>query len=421
MRLLTAAFLAVFLVSNSLAVREKSWPEFRGPTGQGHSAAKGLPSAFGEDQNVRWKTAIPGEGWSSPVILDGRVWMTTATEGGKSLRAVSVDFQSGRLLVDREVFAVESPRFKHMLNSYASPTPVIETGRVYVSFGDYGNACLNSETGEVIWKNQDLRLEHENGPGSSPILYKDSYILHCDGTNVQYMAALNKADGKIKWKVDRSGKINKSPEMKKAYSVPLIINVDGKDQLISAAAEHLYAYDPSTGKELWFVKYPGFSNVPRPVFANGLIYACTGYGKPELWAVKPGSSGESGDLTSTHVQWKHLRQAPAKPSPLVVEDILYMVSDNGVATALEASTGQELWQERIGGEYSASPIYADGRLWFFGQDGGVRVLKPGRQFQLLANNKLQSGFMASPAVYEKALVLRTKTHLYRVEEGGAQK
>ena len=390
-----------------------NWPEFRGPTGQGHANAASLPLRWSETEHVRWKTAIPGEGWSSPVIWGDQIWMTTALNDGRSLRAICVQKATGKILFNKEIVSVEAPKFKHALNSYASPTPVIEEGRVYVSFGDYGNACLDTKTGEILWKTFELKLEHENGPGSSPILYKDLFILHCDGTNVQYLAALNKKDGSLAWRTDRSGFIDKAPPMKKAYSVPLVIQVRGRDQLISPAAEYVYAYEPLTGKELWYVKYPGFSNVPRPVYGEGLLFICTGFGKPEIWAIEPGLKG---DLTASHVAWKVRKQAPAKPSPILAAGRLFMVSDNGIVSCLEPKTGKAFWEERIPGEYSASPIFGDGKLYFCNQQGLTTVIKPADEFTVLAENKLPDGFMASPAVSERAIFLRTKAALYRIEQ-----
>jgi len=327
---------AIFLALLT-AARAGNWPQFRGPDGQGHADATNLPLHWSETQTVKWKTVLPGEGWSSPVIFGKQIWMTTALETGHSLRALCVDLDSGALVKEIELFQVEAPEFKHAVNSYASPTPVIEDGRVYFSFGDYGSACLATDSGKVLWKNRALRLEHENGPGSSPILYKNLIILNCDGTNVQYVAALDKMSGNVVWKTARSQKIDKAPPMLKAYSTPLVIQVKGEDQLISPAAEYVYAYEPANGKERWFVHYPGFSNVPRPVYGESLLYIGTGFGKPEMWAMLPGGKG---NITEANVAWKYLKQAPAKPSPIFVGKSLFMISDNGIVTCLDGRTGK---------------------------------------------------------------------------------
>jgi len=411
MRPRSILILLMFL-STSISVLA-GWPEFRGPGGQGHSDSKNVPTVWGEEKNVRWKTVIPGEGWSSPVFESQTIWLTTALDGGKSLRLMGVAGDTGKVLHDIELFQVEKPEFKHDLNSYASPTPVAAGGRVYVSFGNYGTACVDAASGKVLWKHQDLKLDHENGPGSSPILYKKSLIIPCDGTNVQYLAALDADTGKLLWQTNRTGYINKAPSMKKAYSTPLVIQVGGKDQLIIPAAEYLYSYDPKNGDELWKIHYPGFSNVPRPVFGHGLLYICTGFGKPELWAVRP---GEAGQVTDENVIWKFLRQAPAKPSPVLVGDLLYFISDTGMISCLDALDGKAHFQERLGGDYSASPVYAGGHLYFCNQQGATVVFKPGKDFQPVVTNQLEHGFMASPAVMDKSLILRTKKALYRIEE-----
>lgn len=411
--LVSTASVAVGAGSDHFRRAIEGWPQFRGPTGQGHAQAGGLPLHFSETNQVKWKTAIPGTGWSSPVILENKIWFSTALEEGRSLRAIGVDQESGRILHDVEIFTVEKPEFKHALNSYASPTPVVEKGRVYISFGDYGTACLDTGNGKVIWKNRELRLDHENGPGSSPILFEDKLIIPCDGTNVQYIAALYKKDGTVAWRTDRSGKIDKAPPMKKAYSTPLVVPVGGKAQLIIPAAEYLYSYDPHQGRELWKLHYPGFSNVPRPIFGHGLLYICTGFGKPELWAIRPDGQGDVGEK---QVAWKVTRQAPAKPSPILVGEHLFMVSDNGIATCLDAKTGKEKWQERLGAEFSASPVYASQHLFFPSHDGRVFVIAPAPEFKPVATNQFASGFMASPAVVDNALFLRSKTHLYRIQK-----
>ena len=407
--LLLASCLALFS-----AFASDDWPQFRGPDGEGHSDAKDLPLTWSESENVKWKTEIPGEGWSSPVIGGGQVWMTSAINAGKSLRAVCCDLASGKIVHDVEVFAVEAPEPKHKLNSYASPTPLIENGRVYVCFGTYGSACLDAKTGTKIWENHDLKIDHENAPGSSPMLWKDKYFLCCDGRDFQYQAALDKNTGKLAWKTERSQKIDKGRDMKKAYGTGQVITVDGKDVLITPAAEHVYAYDPETGKELWYVTYPGFSNVPRPIFGFGMVYVCTGFGRPELWAIKPGGSG---DVTATNVVWKVKIQAPAQPSPLLVGERIYMINDDtGIATCLEAKTGKEVWKEKIGGPFSASPLFADGRIYFCDRVGKTIVVEPGDAYKMLATNTLEDGFMASPAVSGKALILRGKKFLYRIEK-----
>ena len=389
------------------------WPQFRGPGGQGHSDAKGVPLTWSETENVKWKTPIPGEGWSSPVISGGRIWMTTALDNGKSRHAIGVDLETGKTLHDVEVFQVEAPQKKNALNSHASPSPVIEGNRLYVHFGSDGTACLDTlDHAKVLWQKRSFKLDHMEGAGGSPMLYKDKLIFCCDGTDVQYLVALKKGTGEVAWKTDRSHKITNPPPMRKAFCTPLVIQLDGQDQLIAPGAEYLYAYEPDTGKELWFVHYPGFSNVPRPVHGCGLLFVGTGFMRPEIWAVKPGGQG---DMTATNVVWKMKTQAPLVPTPVLVGERLYVVSDSGALTCLEAKTGKEVWRQNLGGEVSASPLCVDGRIYLFDRNGPCTVIEAGDTFKVLAKNTLESGCMASAAVAGKALIVRTKKALYRIE------
>jgi outer membrane protein assembly factor BamB len=388
------------------------WPQFRGPTGQGESDAIGLPVTWSETENVAWKTPIPGQGWSSPTVLGNQVWLTTAVEEGHSLHAMCFNRANGRTLHDVEVFRVETLPKIHATNGYASPTPILEPGSVYVHFGTFGTACLDPKTGKIRWKNEELKLDHQVGPGSSPALYRDLLLITCDGIDVQYAVALDKRKGRIVWKTPRSGPIEKSPSEKKAFVTPLVIHNGKHDEAIMPGAEYCYAYDPLTGRELWRLHYPGYSNVPRPAFAHGLLYLATGYDDPEFWAVRPGGQG---DITASAVAWKMNKQAPTKPSPLVAGDELYLLSDAGILSCLDAQTGEQHWRKRLPGTFTASPVLADGRIYLCGENGQTTVIAPGKEYNELASNTLDGRFMASPAVAGKAIFLRTDTHLYRIE------
>lgn len=397
----------------SNAVARDEWPQFRGPDGQGHSDATHLPIHWSEQQNIKWKTAIPGEGWSSPVISDDQIWITSASEDGKLMSAICVDRNTGSLRFNVPIFTNEVVAHKNLLNSYASPSPIIENGRVYVHFGTYGTASLLAKTGEILWTNRNLKLDHEEGPGSSPALYRDNLIIPCDGTNVQYVAALDKFTGKVNWMVNRSGTPHRSADHRKAFFTPLIINVDGHDQAIIQGANCVWSYEPLTGKEIWSARYEGFSGAARPVFADGLLYICTGFFKSRLLAILPNGQG---DVTDTHIAWRSERGAPMKPSIIFEDGNIYMVNDGGIATCVKADTGAELWHERVPGEYSASLLCAAHKIYFFNQTGTATVIDASPTFHPVATNELDAGFMASPAVGGNALFLRTKTHLYRVEE-----
>jgi outer membrane protein assembly factor BamB len=406
------------------------WPDFRGPGQNGHAAAPGitnligLPLHWSETENVKWKTAIPDKGWSTPVILGRQIWLTTATAEGHDFFAVCVDADSGKIIFHERIFHSDTPEpLGNLLNSYASPSPVIEPGRVYVHFGSYGTACLDTGTFKVIWKREDLPCRHFRGPGSSPVLFNDRLILTMDGIDFQYLVALDTKTGSTIWKTDRTaewddleadGQPRGGGDFRKAYNTPLIVDVNGAQQMLSVGSKAAYSYDPQTGRELWKVKHPAYSGASRAVYDQGVAYLCTGNGKGEVLAVKADGRG---DVTATHIRWRHGRGFPRMPSPVLVDGLIFMVNDNGIASCLEAATGRELWQERIGGEYAASVLYADGRVYFFNQQGKTTVLKTARTIEVLARNELADGFMASPAVDGKALILRTKTQLYRIEAG----
>ena len=414
-RSIVSCAVAVLLAATNAHAADEGWPQFRGPDGQGHTTAD-LPITFSDTENVVWKTPIAGKGWSSPVVECPRIWLTTALDEGRSLHAVCIDRANGKILHDVELFQIAEPQKVNEKNSYASPTPVIEANRVWVHFGTYGTACLDATTGKVLWKHQDLKLNHQEGPGSSPVILGDLLLIHCDGIDVQYFAALDKSTGKIAWKVDRSAPKNPSPDQRKAFCTPLVIEVNGRKQIISVGAECVYAYDPDGGAEIWRVAVPGFSNVPRPLFADGLLVICTGYMKPQIWAIRPDGKG---DVTDTHVVWRVTNQVPANPSPVIVGQEVYMVSDAGVASCLDLHTGAENFKTRLGASYSASPLAAPGRVYFFSEKGDVFVLQTGKTFHELAHNVMPDRIMASPAVAGQSLLLRTETHLYRIERPAA--
>jgi outer membrane protein assembly factor BamB len=350
------------------------------------------------------------------------VWVTTATEDGRQLFAVAVDQATGKVLYDLKLFDVETPQYAHPFNTYASPTPTVEAGRVYVTFGSPGTAAIDTATGKVLWTRRDLECNHYRGAGSSPIIFRDLLLLHYDGSDVQYVVGLDKRTGKTVWRTRRSidfqdlgpdGQPMAEGDMRKAFATPQIITVGGQPLMISMGAKATYAYDPLTGKERWRVEErTNHSASTRPVSAFGLVFLPTGFPKGELLAVRPDGHG---DVTRTHVAWRLTRGVPNKPSVLLVGDLLFMTTDAGVASAVDAKTGAVVWTGRIGGTHSASPVYADGRVYFFSEDGKVIVVEAGRSFRILAENQIGDGFMASPAIDGKAFYLRSKTHLYRIE------
>lgn len=409
------------------------WLEFRGPFGDGHVSPPGetkligLPLHWDETKNIRWKTAIPFHGQSTPVVLDGQVWVTTATEEGNDLYVMGIDAETGKVFFNEKVFHTDKPEplgNGKGMNCYATPTPVLEKGRLYVHFGSPFTACMDTATGKILWKREDLKCRHYRGPSSSVISFGNLIILTFDGADLQYLVALDKKTGETVWNTKRSvawndekieGQMARDGDLRKAHGTPLIVNANGKPLLLSAGAKAAYGYEPATGKELWMVQYPDFSTAPRPVFEKGLAYFVTGMTKAELLAVKTDGTG---DITPTGIVWRSKNHIGRYASPLIVDGLLYTAADEAFISCFEADTGKVVWSERVGGKFAASPIYADGRIYWFDRAGLATVILPGREFKVLATNKLDDEFMASPAVSGKALYLRTLTHLYRVESSG---
>lgn len=393
-----------------------NWPQFRGPNGDGTSDAKGLPTKWSEKENVKWKTPLHDRGWSSPVIWGDQIWVTAAAEDGTKDYAIGVDKNTGKIVHDIYLWDNEKVYpLGNALNGYASCTPAIEAGRVYVHFGSYGTACLDTKSGKILWQRRDLPCEHFRGPGSSPIIFESLLIFHMDGFDFHYIVALDKETGKTVWKTDRSIEYGTTDgDRMKSFATPIVIQAAGKTQLISPSSMATMSYDPRTGREYWRVHYSNHSGAAMPLFGHGLVYLNTGFGKADLLAVRP--DGE-GDVTATHVVWTATKTIGSKPSQLLVEDLIFNVHDDGYATCLDAKTGDVLWNQRLSGKFSASPLYADGKVYFFGDDSSITtVVKAAREYIELAKNKFDDGFMASPAVTGKALILRTRSALYRVEE-----
>jgi outer membrane protein assembly factor BamB len=408
----TTLLLTLVLLPTVVAA-EENWPQFRGPHGDGHTDATGLAVHWGETENVLWKTPIHGKGWSSPVVWGDQVWLATARPDGKELYGVCVDRHSGRVVHDLLIFTSEKPAFCHPFNSYASPTPVIEEGRVYLHFGSAGTACVDTASGKTLWTRRDFPCDHWRGPGSSPVLFRDLLILTFDGYDHEYLVALDKRTGATVWRKDRNiayGTDN--GDVKKAYATPTIIEVAGKPQLVSPSAGATMAYDPSTGAEIWRVHHGGMNVAQPPLFGNGLLYLCTGDGGFRLYALRPDGHG---DVTESHVVWKHSKNVPSRCGPLLVGDLLFFNHEQGAVTCLDAITGKEVWTQRLKSRFSSSPLSAEGRLYFFSEDGPAYVVGAGRAWKPLATNTLDDGFMASPAVAGRSLFLRTKTNLYCIE------
>ncbi|MFO1498329.1 MAG: PQQ-binding-like beta-propeller repeat protein [Verrucomicrobiota bacterium] len=422
--------MALVLLATAATATRADWPSFRGPWGTGYSSAPGetktagFPLHWSETNHIRWKTEIPLRGYSTPVVLRNQVWVTTATEDGHDFYVIGLDADSGKIRWNEKVFHSDNPEplgNGASMNCYATPSPAVEPGRIYAHFGSFGTACLDAETGKVLWKRDDLRCRHYRGPSSSVVLFDQVVILTFDGADLQYVVALDKKTGATVWKTDRSvawndenvpGQMARDGDLRKAHSTPLIVTSGGQPQLISGGAKAAYGYDPKSGREIWRVQYPDFSVAPVPVFANDVAFLVTGLTKTEMLAVK---TDRQGDITDSGVLWRLKTHVGKYASPLLVDGLIYTAAAESFVTCLDSKTGAVVWTERIGGKYAASPLYADGRLYFFSQEGTTTVLKPGRAFEPIATNQLAGSFMASPAASGNAFFLRTKSHLYRVE------
>jgi outer membrane protein assembly factor BamB len=405
----------VLIITATMAASiSDDWPQFRGPTGQGIAADANLPLRWSQTENVVWKIPIPGEGWSSPIVYQGSVYLTTALVDKQghptSLRAIRLDGAQGKVLWNREVFAQKGSNPKHDKNSHASPTPIAEDDRIYVNFGHMGTACLNVD-GRVLWRQSNLKYDPPHGNGCSPILADDKLIFSCDGEKDAFVAALNKSTGAIIWKVERS---KTKAGNKFSHSTSLLINENGRKAVICPGSGAVWAYNPENGDEIWRVLYgSGFSVVPRPVHGHGMVFIGTGFGYSNVYAIRTGGNG---DVTDTHLAWSAKRGAPKTPSMLLIGKELYFVSDNGLATCVDAVTGKQYWQEKIGGTFSASPVFADGRIYITSEKGKTFVIRAGTEFEKLAENDLSERTLASPAASGRALFVRTESHLYRIEQ-----
>ena len=393
----------------------EQWSQFRGHYGNGIIKSTSAPINWSENTNIDWKTPIHDRGWSSPVIWNDQIWMTTATKDGNKMYAICVNKLSGKIEHDIHVFDVKSPQAITNENTYASPTPVVEEGRVYVHFGTYGTACISTKDGQILWKRRDLNCDHEigAGPASSPFIYNNFLIFNVDGRDVQYVIALNKKTGETAWKTNRSVDFSGvQVNQRKAYGTPFIIPRGNSNQMVSIGAKGVYSYDPENGKELWKAEHRGWSIAPRPVYGEGLVFTMIDRDRPEMWAINPNGSG---DITETHIEWKETKRMPPRASPIIIKGLLFVVDRNGYISCIEAKTGKSIWQKRMKGRFSASPILANNLIYFFNEDTVCTIIKPTRELEIVAENKLSDEkLMATPAFDENSIYIRTEKKLTRI-------
>ena len=407
--------LLITVVSCVVIEANEQWSQFRGHYGNGIIKSTSAPINWSENTNIDWKTPIHDRGWSSPVIWNDQIWMTTATKDGNKMYAICVNKLSGKIEHDLHVFDVKSPQAITNENTYASPTPVVEEGRVYVHFGTYGTACISTKDGQILWKRRDLNCDHEigAGPASSPFIYNNFLIFNVDGRDVQYVIALNKETGETAWKTNRSVDFSDvQVNQRKAYGTPFIIPRGNTNQMVSIGAKGVYSYDPENGKELWKAEHRGWSIAPRPVYGEGLVFTMIDRDRPEMWAINPNGSG---DITETHIEWKETKRMPPRASPIIIKGLLFVVDRNGYISCIEAKTGKSIWQKRMKGRFSASPILANNLIYFFNEDTVCTIIKPTRELEIVAENKLSGDkLMATPAFDENSIYIRTEKKLTRI-------
>jgi outer membrane protein assembly factor BamB len=408
------------LILNGLQAQEVNWTHFRGSQLNGIAGNEKIPLKW-DESTIRWKTAIHDKGYSSPVIFGDQIWLTTASSEGKELYAVCIDFNTGRIVFDIKVFTPSEVEGKHSLNTYATPTPCIEKGYVYVHYGSLGTACIKTSDGSIVWKRTDLKCKHVQGPASSPVLYRNLLFLHFDGTDVQFIVALDKSTGKQVWRQDRpAGPYKALTEIgRKAYITPIIINAGGRDLLISPGSAICSAYDPLTGKEIWSVVDGAESTIAMPFTEKGILYWYAGYAMDndlkyaDLLAVRPEGTG---DITSSNILWKRREELADNQmlTPVIREGLIYTISTKNNMYCVDASNGKDIWSQHMTSPFNASPLFADGNVWFFSSKGEALAIKAGKEFRIVARNQMDSGIWATPAILRNSVILRTQNYLYRI-------
>lgn len=410
-----------FFVLNSCSQEKDNWTHFRGSNMDGHATVEKAPLHWSDSTNVVWKVPVKGLGWSSPVVFSNQIWLTSAAKDGKEFYTLCYDLNSGKLLDEKTIFTSDNPQRINSTNSYATPTPCIEDGFVYVHYGTFGTACINTHNFNVVWKREDLKCDHMQGPASSPIIYKDKLIVHLEGTEDPYVVALDKRTGKTIWKSVRPKEIydKLKPVYRKSYQTPIVINVNGRDLLISNASYMCFAHDVNTGEVVWTIKYGYDSTVSQPLYYNGLVFVNSGWifldNKPYFtreYAVDPTGKG---DVTDTHVKWMYEDEVPQIPTPVIVDGKMYMVHDRGMVTCLDPMTGKPIWKEKLKGNFNSSPIYAGGNIYFINIKGFCTIIKPGDTFQKVAENEIDETVKAVPAFVQDKMILRTDKNLYLIK------
>lgn len=404
-RVLLATCVCLFPASQSLA----DWPDFRGPARDGVVRNLQLPKSWSAEENIRWRTEIPGEGWSSPIVIGEMIYLTAAipNDSGYALALFSIQANSGEIQNRVQLFqeSSDAPDI-HKKNSHASPTPIFDGTHLFVHFGHQGTACVTLD-GSVVWKNDSLAYPPVHGNGGTPAVVEDLVIFSRDGADISQITALDKRTGKVVWERERDVEADK----KFSFCTPLMLELDGRQQLILPGSNVVQSLDPKTGQEHWRLRYEGYSVIPRPIYHAGLVFVCTGYNRPSILAIDPTGSG---DVTDTHLKWQSNSNIPHTPSIIALDGKIAVVSDKGIACCFDATTGEELWKERIGGNFSASPLLVGTEMYLLSEEGVCTILDIAGQPTEIAVNKIGERCLASMAVVDQDLLLRSDTALYRI-------
>jgi outer membrane protein assembly factor BamB len=415
--LLSAVFLQPVPAAEKTESKQENWPAWRGPRGDGTSLETGIPLHWSDTENIRWKTHLPGRGYSSPVVWDDRIFVTWCVEEEKRRVLACLDRRDGKILWEKTILVAPLEQ-KHRLNSFASATPATDGKHVWATFLDKPEmivACFTVD-GKEVWRKSPGKLLSRHGFCSSPILYKDTVILNGDQDAQGYLVALEKTTGKERWRVDR-------PNRTRSYCTPVIVEAGGRIQLVMSGSKCVNAYDPDTGKQLWIIDGPTEQYVASLVYTDGLFFLTTGFPEYHLMGIRPDGSG---NITgSEHIAWHH-RKLPAReasyvPSPIAHGKYFYVVSDQGYVSCFEAKTGKKLWMHRLGRHHSASPVSVGGHLLFPADEGDTYVLEAGPEFKVVAKNGLSGQIYSSPAIAQGCLFIRTTENLYCVAAPDVEK
>ena len=404
---------AMACLPTSLSGSEDSWPAFRGPDRQGHAKALHVPTEWNDEGKVAWKIPMTLDGWASPVVDQGHIILSGSrtTDEGITLHVASYSLHDGSLEWEREVFKPDPATLKarHSKNSHSSCTPILDDGKIYAHFGHFGTCALSLNDGQILWK-RIIAYEPVHGNGGSPALVGNRLIFSADGASGPALYALEVESGDVAWKTKRETSAKKTF----SFSTPLAVEVGDRTQVISPGSGMVGAYDPSDGALIWRVDYgEGYSVIPRPILHAGQLFIGTGYDRPKVMAIRLDQA--TGNLTQSHVSWETQRSAPNTPSLIVVNDLLFFLSDGGILTCAEPQSGQVHWSERVGGNYSASPVSVGNHLYLTSEEGKVTVVEANKSsMRVVAQNDLEERTLASPAILNRTLLLRSAQHLWKI-------